>query len=205
MKKSDIKVNGEYAYSRNEYGSRDRVRVLGEASISQGYGYGRKSITGSRVQVLESRSGEPKMRKNSETGELVPIILNVANRTLRQEWAPYWTNLCAANTQRLAFAKKAADDRLARSRVLLDLIPALREAGYEDIDCVVNDLEHVAALEAHIEDCVEERTSRYNEDRTETFLVAPLAPSLLAYVARGSRVEIPATDLLRLLQRGNIR
>lgn len=205
MKKSEIKINSEYAYSSYDHGLRDRALVLGEARIKQGYGYGSKTISGSRIQLLDRRTGAPLKKRNASTGEETLWIIEVANRTLREDWAPYWAAQVAANQQRLAHANRVADDRDARSRVLLDLIPALREAGYEDDDIEVRDDLVLKALEAHIEDCIEERESRYRSDRVETHLVAPLSKGLLAYVDSGKAVPVPATDLLRILQRGNIR
>jgi hypothetical protein len=203
MKKNEIEIGAEYVYSRSEYGTRQRVRVLSEASIQQGYGYSKKFITGSKVEVLDDTTGEPRTRKIG--GEQIPWVMEVSNRTIREPWLDYAERQAAIRASRMAGARRLRDDRDARARVLLDLIPALREAGYEDIEETVRDSSVIEALRSHVEDCLEVRPSRYRENAQETFFIAPLASALEEYVDTNKSIPLKATDLLRLLQRGNIR
>lgn len=207
MKKSEIKINGEYAYKSHEWGSAQRVRVIGECPITQGYGYRRKTITGSRIQVLDSRTGAPLNSPASVSqGDPKPWILNVANRTLREDWAPYWEREVAAAKARKEGADRLADDRAARSRVLLDLIPLMRDAGFEDTETTVRDSKVRTALDLHVEDCLEVRPDRYGrEGETETVFKAPAAAACVEYVSNGSSIPVKATDLVRLLVHGNVR
>lgn len=206
MKKSDIHVGSEYAYTTHEWSTRQRVKVLGGASIRQGWGYSAKTIQGSRVQVLDTVTGEPAKRLDRESGEMVDWIIETANRNIREEWAPYAEREAAKAKARRDSARALADNRDARARVLLDLIPAMREAGFADIDYAINDSKVISALSAHVEDCLEERPDRYGrEGQTEIWLVAPLARDLYEYVKDGGPIGVPGPTLLRLLQRGNIR
>lgn len=204
MKKSDIKVGAEYAQRRGQYGSAQRVRILGEARVQQGWGYGRKTITGSRAIVLDSDTGQPQTRLNAETGEQVDRIIEVANREIVEPWVDYAERNAALAKSRRDQARKLRDDRAARAEVLLDLIPALRHAGFEDEARPVRDSKILAPLEASVPDCLEERDAVFGAGK-DVNLVAPKAHALVEYVTNGAAVGIKAPDLLRLLQRGNVR
>lgn len=207
MKKSDITIGSEYAYNRSEYGSAQRVKVLDtEARVQQGWGYGRKYITGSKVQVLDSRTGEPVVRKNAETGEEVPWIFDVANRTLREPWVEYAERNAAIGKARRDAQARLERDRSGRAGELLDLIPALRHAGFLDVQTKVYEDGVVKALQEQVPDCIEfvEGDDKVSWNRGWT-LTAPLAPALDDYVKNGASIPIPASELLRILDGKSVR
>lgn len=202
MKKSDIKVGGEYAYNRSEYGSAERVKVLStDARIQQGYGYGRKFITGSRVQVLDSRTGKPAVRKNAQTGEEVERVLEVANRTLREPWVDYAERNAAMAKARRDSDRQRLEGRRGRAGFLLDLIPALRHAGFLDTTTTVYDNETVQVLREQVPDCIE----FIEEGMRGWQFTAPLPRALAEHVQNGASIPVPASELLRILDGKSIR
>lgn len=192
MKKSDVKIGSEYAYNRNEYGSAQRVRVLREAKIQQGWGYSQKTVSGWEVEVLDSKTGAPAVRPGN--GEA--WVMKIHGRTLREDWAPYWERQVALLASRRASERSAEEGRQQRAKFLLDLIPSLRESGVDDDKTIVYDLKVIRALQAHVDDCLVESGEGINE-RVE--LVAPYARALVEYVENGKRIAVPADHLLTFL------
>lgn len=202
MKKSDIVIGQEYAYSTYEGGRKDRVRVLGEAQVKQGWGYRAKTITGSRILLLENATGEAKRRKDPETGEEVDFIVDTANRNIREEWAPYWEREVAAAARRREQVRSRRDGKAERASMLLDLIPALRHAGFFDVEGDIRDLETQRAIEA-IDDQILHKQGEGVFART--ILTAPLAPALSSFVEHGKPIGIEANALLRILAGRHVR
>ena len=202
MKKSDIVIGQEYAYSTYESGRKDRVRVLGEARVQQGWGYRAKTISGSRILLLENATGEPKKRKDPQTGEEVDFIVDTANRNIRELWAPYWEREVAAAKARRDSVARRRSDKAERASMLLDLIPALRHSGFLDVTGDVRDLETKKAIEA-----VDEQILHQEGEGVwaRTILTAPLAPALSAFVEHGKPIGIEANALLRILDGRNVR
>jgi hypothetical protein len=204
MKKSDIKIGTEYAERRGSYGSMQRVRVLGESTTTQGYGYSRKSIAAWRCAVLDARTGRPATKVDSD-GVATERIITVPSRQIQEEWAPYAERERAkAQAQRDSEAA-AKRGRESRAHTLLDLIPILRHAGLPDIEIQVWDAKSkfLSALDSAglIGDIVIKRES---SDRGEVWgdqytLKAPLARSIEDYVVRGSEFKISAPDLAMIL------
>lgn len=202
MKKSEIVIGQEYAYSTYEGGRKDRVRVLGEARVQQGWGYRAKTITGSRVLLLDNATGEPKKRKDPESGQEVDFIVDTANRNIREDWAPYWERVNEQARARRESVKLRQQGKAERASMLLDLIPALRHAGFFDVEGDIRDLETRRAIEAVDEQILHQQGEGVF---ARTILTAPLAPALSSFVEHGKPIGIEANALLRILAGQNVR
>lgn len=201
MKKSDIVTGQEYAQNNSEYGAAQRVRVLGEGTVKQGWGYSARHITGSKIVILDKVTGEPKKRKDPETGEEVDWVTTVANREIREPWVDYAERNAAIAKSRRDSQRRLAADRRERAGFLLDLIPALRHAGFLDTTASVYENEAVAALKEQVPECLE----FVEEGMRGWQFTAPLARDLAKYVYNGSAIPVPASELLRVLDGRSVR
>lgn len=199
MKKSDIVIGQEYAYSTYEGGSCQRVRVIGEAQIQQGWGYRAKKITGSRILILNPKTGEPQAHPQNAGEEWVK---DVPNREIREEWAPYWKRINEQRSARLESQRHRREGKAERASMLLDLIPALRHSGFLDVESDVRDLESRQAIEAVDEQILHQQGEGVF---ARTILTAPLAPALASFVEHGKPIGIEANALLRVLAGRSVR
>lgn len=119
MKKADIKVGGEYAYSRDQDhysypSSTTRVRVLEHTETKQRFG-SLSRMPGVIVQVLDRETGEPMTRPvlNDEleaTGETVVVDpYTVPNRTIKESWASFANNVKAQQEAQAKYAQQKAE------------------------------------------------------------------------------------------------
>ena len=183
MKRSEIQVGVEYAIGRDwEYqnGSAQRARVTGFGPVRNGYGGGR--VTGALVEYL------------NEDGS-VRTTGGLTTREIREEWGPYSARWRQIRRDRIANQRARLQAQRERTQRLLDIIPALRAAGFVDEKAFVYD-ETVTSLLGQ----VVPEVFVLNEGGGRTSQVQmPLARSLAEYVKTGSKIEVHVEDLWRLL------
>lgn len=196
MKKSDITIGAEYAYSNYDHGARQRVRVIGEVKVQQGWGYRAKMITGSKILFLDA-AGQPMMQPGSSDAEWTA---NVANREIREPWLQYAEREAALRRARQEAKRTQHDQREERAKLLPGLIAALRAAGVEDTvgrKIWATDRDVLPYLERHIPEALGIDGEGILAQHTVT---APLADGLVDFVRSGVRIPVPADVLLMLAQ-----
>ena len=196
MKKSDIVIGQEYAQGRDRYSTPQRVKVLGEARISVGWSYQKKTVSGTRAQVLDRQTGKPATRPDGSEW-----IIEVANREILEPWVDYAERNAAMAKARRESDRRRLDARRERAGFLLDLVPALRHAGFLDTKTTVYDNETVKALREQVPDCIE-----FVEEGLRGWeFTAPLPQALAKYVENGASIPVPASELLRILDGRSVR
>lgn len=203
MKKSDIKIGSEYAERRGTWGPMQRVRILGETTTTQGYGYSRKKITAWRCAVLDAK-GAPATITDKDGVETERVIV-VPSRQIQEDWAPYAARERAAAIARRNSEAASKQGREDRAHDLLDLVPALRHAGIEDTTTTVwgrNDKFVSALIAAGLEGDIltkDDESTRGTVWGEQYTLKAPLARSLEEYVVSNSAFKLSAADLSTIL------
>lgn len=183
MKRTEIEIGKTYAVGRDwEYqnGSALRARVTGFGPVRNGYGGGR--VTGALVEFL------------NEDGT-VRTTGGLTTREVREEWEPYSARWRQIRADRVASQRARLQAQRERTQRLLDIIPALRAAGFVDEKTFVYD----DTVNALLNQTVPEVFVR-NEDGGRTAQVKmPLARSLVEFVKANAKIEMHVEDLWRLL------
>lgn len=180
MKKNEIEIGKDYAISwdsdyrgatwRGVYAH--KVTVLGEAYTERDF---------------KTRSVVPVRYANGKTGV-------VATREFREEWAPYAAYLAEVQaSQAVARKRKSADirDRLRKARALA---ADLEKVGVPVETTGVYDVNQAQSL-ANFGLLVTE-----SESTGRPTFVAPLAPSLIDYIFKGSKIQVSGDALLQILE-----
>lgn len=193
MKKSEIKIGEDYAFSLTEYGSMTRVRIIEESSVDRGWGHNRKSRFAWKVQRLND-DGTPQRRTPSDAEDW---FLHVESRTIRQPWAEYAEEQRKRQQERRSAAAKLQADRIRRAGEVADLIPRLEASGLFEVNdsWVLYDDAVAAIVRANVS-----LQGRIGPGKYSIFeaLHAPLARGLLEYIKSGAKVEIPFEALVAL-------
>lgn len=198
MKKSDIKIGQEYLQRRGQYGVGQRVRVLGEGTITEGYGYRARTRAGTRVVILDAKTGEPVKRFTDPTGTAVDLEIVVPNREVVELWSEYAEREAKIKALRLSQQSKAEQGRRDRARALPALIGGLRRAGVEDSTALLYPGDRHLPL---IQKVAPETVSEPDGLVQRRIFTAPLARELARYVESGKEIAIPTSDLLRILDK----
>jgi len=182
MKKTEIKINTDYAVSHSaDY--RDSSR-----------------FTAQRVTVL----GPAETRfKHGRSQSVVPVRYadtggsgEVSTRDIREEWAPYAEHLVQQKIYRDEAAQRKRAALRNRLRIARALVADLRKAGMPlETHAIFND--HQAQSLANFGQIVIVEEHEFGGDRNR--LVAPLASSIAHYVFDGAKIEVPADVLIGLL------